>query len=160
MTGHHVQGVKLAKLAVEKVRDEDLAVVARLEVAQQEADIKVMRAWWRGWFGGEIPPLSDEDYASMVGMPHPTAIAELAKLEGDDFERRFIQLMVPHHHGAIIMANNAVSQAGDPRMRTLSDSIRHSQQSQVERMLAEPNAPEETLSAHDLYQATTPNSRQ
>ncbi len=156
MTGHHVAGLKLARLAVEKAHGAELCLLAKLEVAQQSADIDVMRAWWRGWFGGDIPELSDEDYAAMVGMPHPSAVDGLAELDGDAFERRFLELMIPHHHGAIIMANNAVAQAGDPRMRTLADSIRHAQQSQIERMQAQPNAPATTVSARHLYQATTP----
>ncbi len=157
MTGHHVVGSRMAGMATEKVGNDELRLLARLEVAQQEADIQVMRTWWRSWVGGEIPGLSQDDYASMAGMPHPAAVEALAQLEGDGFEHHFLKLMIPHHHGAILMANDAVSRSGDPRLRTLADSIRHAQQSQIERMRSQPNAPESVIPAASLYIATAPH---
>jgi uncharacterized protein (DUF305 family) len=155
MTGHHLVGVGLSRLAAERAEGRELRMLGRLMLAQHEAEIALMRKWWRGWFGGELPPLSTDEYASMRGMPHPAAVAALEHRGGRDFDREFIALMVPHHQGAIEMSEEEMAGFGDPRMLTLAASIIHTQRSQVARMLAQDAAPDRLPVSEHLFESTS-----
>lgn len=156
LTTHHRVGVRLSLLAVEKAIDDELRMLGRLMAAQQEAEIQIMAEWWRGWYGGEIPPLSPDEVAHMPGMPHPTAVDALEDLSGMAFQEQFLTLMIPHHEGAVLMANDAIHHAGDPQLRIFGDSIRHAQRNQIAQMEVRPGAPATPIDARDLYRATTP----
>ncbi|MHB1416127.1 MAG: DUF305 domain-containing protein [Chloroflexota bacterium] len=159
MSIHHVVGVRLAQLAAEKVVGEELRVLARLMVAQQEADNRVMCHWLSSWFGEGLPTLPIEEYEHMAGMPHPSAVKDLEQLDGPAFEERYLYLMIPHHEGALLMSQDALRQARDPRVRFLAGSIIHAQLSQIERMRAQPHAPAETVSPRELFAATKPRDQ-
>lgn len=154
MVSHHRVGVILATLAADHGVTPEIRMLGRLMVAQHEAELQVMRQWWRSWFGGAVPKLDDEEYASMAGMPHPAALEELRLKRGDDFEQGFLALMIPHHQGAVLMSDDAIAHARDPRVALLADSIRHVQQAQIERMMAQSLAPKHPVNARDLFQAT------
>ncbi len=70
----------------------------------------------------------------MAGMSHPSAVKDLEHLDGPAFAERYLHLMIPHHQGALLMSQDALRQARDPRVRFLAGSIIHAQRSQTERM--------------------------
>ncbi|MDO8648884.1 MAG: DUF305 domain-containing protein [Candidatus Peregrinibacteria bacterium] len=53
---------------------------------------------------------------------------------GDDFDRAFIQLMIPHHQDAIIMANMALKDAKHDEMKNLARDIISAQQREIDKM--------------------------
>lgn len=125
MHGHHGVGLRLSQLAADKARAEPLPALGRLMEAQHREEIDLMRDWWRGWFGGDVPPLSARGRSSMHGMPSDDELSVLAELSGRDFDRRFVELMIPHHEGAVRMSERAREDARDPRIRLFADEIRH-----------------------------------
>ena len=70
----------------------------------------------------------------MPGMLMPDEIAALEPMNGAGFDQRFIALMTFHHKGAIAMADEAIGQAGDPRLKLMSQAIRHEQRGEIELM--------------------------
>jgi uncharacterized protein (DUF305 family) len=107
MTAHHVLGVELAQLAATKAEREELRMLGRLMVAEQQAEIESQKRWWSSWFGGELPPTTPQEQATMPGMPSPGTLEQLAALTGPAFEAQFLDVMIFHHKGAIEMANEA-----------------------------------------------------
>lgn len=53
---------------------------------------------------------------------------------GDDFDRAFIQLMIPHHQDAINMANMALENARHEEMKDLARDIISAQQREIDMM--------------------------
>ncbi|GIX05072.1 MAG: hypothetical protein KatS3mg114_0941 [Planctomycetaceae bacterium] len=51
----------------------------------------------------------------MPSMPSPAELEVLARLEGEQFQQRFIQLMVRQHEGAVEMSRETWGSRGDPR---------------------------------------------
>src|SRR6266540_1361902 len=51
-----------------------------------------------------------------------------------DFDRMFLQMMIPHHAGAISMAQQALAQAEHPEIKTLAQGIVTTQQTQITEM--------------------------
>ena len=45
------------------------------------------------------------DHSKMAGMASPEQMAKLATLEGTEFDRMFLTLMIAHHEGAIDMVD-------------------------------------------------------
>lgn len=58
----------------------------------------------------------------------------LRGLEGDKFDEAFIRLMIPHHEGAIDMAQEALKSAKHPEMKQLANDIIKAQQREIDMM--------------------------
>jgi len=134
MAGHHEPGVELANLCAQRAEDPRLRMLGRLMLGEHIAELQVMRNWWRSWYGPELPPPTEADHEQMHGMPSPKDLEHLHTLRGREFERRFVELMVPHHEGAVEMSQRALREAADPRIRLFAQAIMHSQRGQIERM--------------------------
>ena len=102
--------------------------------ADQKGEIAMFRQWWRSWFPGELPPPSSEEHATMPGMLSPDQIESLRRTDGAAFDPLFITLMTTHHKGAIAMAEEALRQAGDLRLRLMAHATRHAQKGEIELM--------------------------
>ncbi len=68
----------------------------------------------------------DMTMGDMVGM--------LKGNSGDDFDRAFIEGMVPHHQGAIDMAKLALQYAGHEEIRAMAEAIISAQQAEIDQM--------------------------
>lgn len=134
MTNHHEVGMYMARLAVERGADPQVRTLATLMVYEQFRENVRMRRWWRSWFGGELPAIPPEQWSTMPGMPTPAQLDALEQLAGADLDRRFLELMIVHHEGAVEMAGRAWRDAEDPRIWILADTIRHPQDQQIDRM--------------------------
>ncbi len=134
MSGHHVTGLRLAQLAADRGGDPTIQALGRLMTAQHESELQVMETWYRSWTGQPVPPLSDEDCQAMEGMPPEDDVDELAGRSGTSFDDRFVELMVPHHLGAIHMSERRLDRSHDPRMRAFAAAIVHTQSGQIESM--------------------------
>jgi uncharacterized protein (DUF305 family) len=134
MAAHHAQGVALAQLAIEKAQDPYLKNLAHLMGADQKGEIAVFRQWWRSWFSGDLPPPSPQEHATMPGMLPPEQIESLRRTGGAAFDPLFVTLMTTHHKGAIAMAEEALRQAGDIRLRLMAHATRHAQRGEIELM--------------------------
>lgn len=68
----------------------------------------------------------DMTMGDMVGM--------LEGKTGDDFDRAFIEGMIPHHQGAIDMAELALENAGHSEIRDMARAIISAQESEINQM--------------------------
>ena len=62
--------------------------------------------------------------------------AGLVGKTGDDFDRAFIAEMIPHHQGAIAMAEQAIAHANHPEIRQMAEAIIGAQSSEITQMTA------------------------
>ena len=63
-------------------------------------------------------------------------VAMLRDKEGDEFDKEFIRQMIPHHEGAIEMAELIDARAKHEEVKTLGRDIIAAQTSEIERMKA------------------------
>jgi uncharacterized protein (DUF305 family) len=131
MAAHHAQGVEVATLAARRAKDPHLRALASLMAASQTGEIKVLRAWWRSWFPTSLPPASSAECLTMPGMLSAAQLASLRSAHGSDFDRLFVELMTRHHLGAVAMADNALAEPGDLRVRAMAHAIRHAQTGEI-----------------------------
>jgi uncharacterized protein (DUF305 family) len=162
MQAHHGQAVELARMVRDRTEDEEVRTLALDILLTQQNQAGQMGGWldtWglprsttqepMAWAGDHQHGTSSDDpdatgLAAMPGWVSTDDMARLREAEGTEAERLFLQLMIPHHHGGVEMAQMAVDDAQAPQVRRLAESIIESQTGEItvlEEMLEERGGP-------------------
>ncbi|WP_442512439.1 DUF305 domain-containing protein [Novilysobacter longmucuonensis] len=104
MIPHHHQALEMAALVGERTNSPALIDAAGRIEASQRDEIGFMQQWLAA--RGERVPDPQAHSAmhtshEMAGMASAAEMAALAKAEGSDFERQFLQLMISHHGNSL-----------------------------------------------------------
>jgi uncharacterized protein (DUF305 family) len=142
MIPHHNQAIQMAELVTDRTNRQELNDVAGRINASQEDEIAFMQQWLRER-GEPIPEPTAHDAMhtshKMAGMASPEEMAELATLDGTDFDRLFLALMITHHEGAVKMVVELLELPGsayDPVLFQFTDDVTNDQTTEIERMNA------------------------
>jgi uncharacterized protein (DUF305 family) len=68
------------------------------------------------------------------GSPNPSSTRMGMMMNQQQVDQHFIQMMIPHHQGAVDMANLALSKATHPELKKLAQSIKTSQTQEIQEM--------------------------
>lgn len=102
MIAHHSQAIYMSRLAEARSTDQTLIRFA-LKIDQSQAyEIDAMQRWLRE-HGQVAPDTSSYRTITMPGMLTTEELAELGAARGMTFDRRFLELMIRHHEGALAM---------------------------------------------------------
>ena len=52
----------------------------------------------------------------------------------DKFDLRFLDAMIPHHEGALVMAKDAIAKSKRPEIQKMAQEILSSQQAEIDQM--------------------------
>jgi uncharacterized protein (DUF305 family) len=140
MIPHHNQAVQMAELVADRTNRPELSDIAgRINVSQRD-EIEFMQQWLRER-GEDVPdPTAHEAMHTahkMAGMASPEQMAELARAEGTDFDKLFLELMIRHHEGAVKMVEHLLEQPGsayDPVLFEFTNDVTNDQTAEIERM--------------------------
>ncbi|RLA31169.1 MAG: DUF305 domain-containing protein [Gammaproteobacteria bacterium] len=142
MIPHHNQAMQMAELVTDRTNRPELNDVAGRINASQEDEISFMQQWLRER-GEPVPEPTAHDAMhtshKMAGMASPEEMAELATLDGTDFDRLFLALMITHHEGAVKMVEELLELPGsayDPVLFQFTDDVTNDQTTEIERMNA------------------------
>jgi uncharacterized protein (DUF305 family) len=151
MSRHHLQGVEMANLALERSTDPEVRRLAFDIAETQQNQVGRMQGWLALWdlppTGGEtmawMPSTAghaghDPDGGPMPGMATEEELAELRSLSGTEFDVEFLRLMIRHHQGGREMAQYTAEHAPLPAVAGLAGTIAETQAAEVttmERML-------------------------
>lgn len=150
MIPHHQQAVEMAALVRGRTNNRAIVDIAARIDASQADEIKFMRGWLTergqpvsaaaGHGGHAGHAMTGGDHAghmTMAGMATPAQMAELAAAKGAAFDRRFLELMIAHHEGAITMADTLLARGGsayEPQLFEFVNEVVNEQQGEIERM--------------------------
>jgi uncharacterized protein (DUF305 family) len=133
MVPHHQEAIEMAEAA--KARGLTVAELDQIAddiIATQQGEIDQMLAWREEWFGSrDIGPLLPEVLGlseDELGMEHGSA-AEITNAA--DADATFAAMMVPHHEGAIAMAEVARERAEHDEIEALAAAILAAQEREV-----------------------------
>jgi len=141
MIPHHAQAVVMAELVETRTNRKEIVDVAGRINASQADEIKFMQDWLTER-GESLEPAAGsghEGHNLMEGMATDEQLKQLADSEGVDFDRLFLELMIPHHEGALTMVDNLTDQPGsayDPVLFDFTNDIVNDQRDEIERMSA------------------------
>jgi uncharacterized protein (DUF305 family) len=140
MVLHHHGAVEMAQVALEQSEREEIQQLSQEIIAAQEQEIQQMQEWRQAWYPnaadepmmyhaemGHIMPMSEEMKASMM-MDADLGAADEA------FDLRFIRGMIPHHEGAVTMAEEALEKSDRLEIQQLAQEIIDSQQAEIDQM--------------------------
>jgi len=135
MVAHHEQAVELATLASTRTADPELADLAGRTLDVQAAEADAMRSWLERRRTRDLTSGEHDDADAMPGEISRSTLDRAAELDGAAFDELFIDAMVPHHRGAIEMAEARLTKAGDPAVARWARAIATSQALEVDRLL-------------------------
>lgn len=135
MIVHHEGAIEMADLAVERAASEEVRSLAEGISAAQGPEIEKMTSWLEAW-GEETMSMGGMDHGGMDmdGMSQEEAMAELAGLSGVEFDRRFLELMIAHHEGAVEMAQTELEDGQNTEALALSEQIVADQEAEIAEM--------------------------
>ncbi|QVL51822.1 MAG: DUF305 domain-containing protein [Cyanobium sp. M30B3] len=124
MIPHHDGAIAMAELARTRSQRPQIRALAKQIKASQTAENDQMRRWYRQWYGADVPawPAGGRGPGRGYGMgPRwgragrmgpgggmPGMGTSLEALRtAPDFDRAFIEQMVPHHRMGVMMASHA-----------------------------------------------------
>jgi uncharacterized protein (DUF305 family) len=114
MIGHHAQAIEMvALIPTHSSRREMVLLGQRIDISQTD-EIKMMQDWLRAR-GQQVPGVTAmhaHGATLMPGMLTEEEMARLARANGDEFDRRFLEGMIKHHEGALTMVKELFATAG------------------------------------------------
>jgi uncharacterized protein (DUF305 family) len=114
MIGHHAQALDMtALLATRTISDDMRKLAMRIEVSQAD-EIRMMQEWLKR--RGQEVPGEHAHHAHgaklMPGMLTPDEMERLAAAKGAEFDKLFLEQMIRHHEGALIMVRELFGTQG------------------------------------------------
>ncbi|MEH0844791.1 DUF305 domain-containing protein [Micromonospora sp. CPCC 205711] len=146
MIPHHQQAVEMAGLAPSRAKDPELKDLAAKIKAAQDPEITTMKGWLTAWgrpasppSGHNMPGMSASPghdmpgmNSDMPGMMSDQEMADLTAAKGTDFDKKFAEMMIAHHNGAIEMAKTEQANGSNPDAKALAAKIAADQAAEVQ----------------------------
>ena len=141
MIGHHAQAIEMTDLLETRTASDDMRKLAlRIEVSQRD-EIRMMQEWLKA--RGESVPDEHAHHAHgatlMPGMLTSEEMGRLAAANGVEFDRLFLEFMIKHHGGALVMVDELFSSpaAGqESEIFAFASDVEADQQMEIDRMAA------------------------
>ncbi|GGP75949.1 DUF305 domain-containing protein [Streptomyces sindenensis] len=157
MAVHHQQAVEMSFIVRDRTKDEDVRRLA-YDIANTQANQRGMLLGWLDLWGlpkiagGDEPPMAwmggsgggrhahgghhpdgdgDGDGVLMAGMASRAELERLARLDGEEAEVFYLQLMTDHHKGGVAMAEACASRCTVPVEQRLARGMVEGQQSEL-----------------------------
>lgn len=143
MTPHHEDAITMAKLALTKAQKSEVKFLAQNIMNSQGKEINQMKSWYKGWFGKEVPIIGNQviNQHGMMGNNKSTYmgmmgnVSDMTRLEdAADFDKAFVEEMIPHHQMAVMMATMLKSSTNRPEMKKLANNIITAQTKEIGQM--------------------------
>lgn len=152
MIAHHTQALTMVSLIASRASRPEMPLLGQRIAISQRDEIRMMRTWLQDHHeavpdsSGNMPMMPGMTMGNMLmpGMLTPEQMAALAKATGPAFDQLFLEGMIRHHEGALVMvkelfATNGAAQASDI-FRFASD-VDADQRAEIKRMRAMLDAP-------------------
>ncbi len=127
MIGHHAQALEMTALLYTRTSRADMKLLAeRIDVSQAD-EIKMMKRWLEER-GLAVPNEHAHHLPGatlMPGMLTAEQMAELAAAKGEVFDRLFLEGMIRHHEGAVVMVADLFAAPGAAHESQIFDFASH-----------------------------------
>lgn len=133
MSGHHQAAIEMARPAETKAQHAEVKELARNIIRDQEREISQMKGWREQWFKDKPQAMN----MAMPGMMDSMKGMDMTRLNaatGNAFDLMFIDMMTPHHQGAVAMAREALTRAEHPEIKKLAQQIIDAQEKEIAQM--------------------------
>jgi len=139
MIGHHEQAVEMVALMSDRTERPEMKMLGRRIDESQTDEIKMMEHWLKVR-GQALPdPHAHHMQGAMLmpGMLTEEQMAQLTAAKGAEFDRLFLQFMIQHHQGALIMVKDLFAAKGaaqDSEIFAFATDVDADQTAEIQRM--------------------------
>ena len=130
----------MAKEAKQKSKRPEIQKLADAILKAQNQEIAQMQQWRKAWYskaGAEAIA-----YDSQMGHAMPMSQAQRSSMmmtmdlgpADAQFDLRFLNAMIPHHEGAVTMAEDVLKKSKRPDIQTMAKAIIASQKAEISQM--------------------------
>ncbi|MGE5655281.1 MAG: DUF305 domain-containing protein [Actinomycetota bacterium] len=137
---HHQGAIEMAKEVLNQSQRPEIKKLANDIIASQNQEIQAMKQWRQAWY----PQADSKPVAYSAQMGHQTKMTPEQGQEmmmktdlgatDSQFDLRFINAMIPHHQGAVVMAQDALNKSKRPEIQKLAQAIIADQQREITQM--------------------------
>ncbi|MEK7577250.1 MAG: DUF305 domain-containing protein [Patescibacteria group bacterium] len=141
MIPHHEDAITMAKLAQTKAQRSEVKQLANTIIDSQGKEITQMKDWYTDWFGKAVP--TGNQVMNQHGMGNTNGMhmgmmgdaSDATRLEqAENFDKVFVEAMIPHHQMAVMMATMLKGGTNRPEMTQLADDIITAQTKEINLM--------------------------
>jgi len=139
MIHHHAQALDMTELIASRTERDDLKLIGRRIELSQVDEIKMMQRWLEVR-GQEVTSEHAHHLPGapmMPGMLTPEEMDRLAAAKGAEFDRLFLEGMIKHHGGALVMVDELFSTGGagqESEIFTFASDVVTDQKIEMDRM--------------------------
>ncbi|MEZ5077282.1 MAG: DUF305 domain-containing protein [Solirubrobacterales bacterium] len=133
MKPHHESAIEMANVALTESEHPEVKELAQAIVATQAAEVDELETIHDDLFGVAV---AEGDHGTLGMQDHEMGMdMEASTLAGErPFDRAFIDMMIPHHQGAIRMARVQLAAGENARLTEISEAIIAGQAREIEEM--------------------------
>lgn len=141
MIPHHQDAITMSELAQTRAQRPEVKLLAKNIITSQTKEIEQMKQWYKSWYGKDVP--ENESVMGMHGMQQSSGMhmgmmgneTDTTRLEdAADFDKAFVEEMIPHHQMAVMMASMLKNGTQRPEMKQLADDIIAAQIDEIDQM--------------------------
>jgi len=126
MIPHHLEAVVTAKDVIARGGSTpEIKKLAENIVSAQEKEIAMMKDWYQSWYG--------EEYVAESGDYQPM-MRDLSTLSGSALDKVFLEDMILHHMGAVMMAQSVERYIEHQEIIDLTKAIVETQTAEIQLM--------------------------
>lgn len=122
MVPHHLAAVSMAEAILPRTRHPEVRRLGREIVADQQREIDELQRWYRETIGADLSIAA----GGMGDLREITA--------GDEPDRAFLRMMIPHHARAITMADQVLLAGPEARVGSIARDIVAAQAAEIGEM--------------------------
>lgn len=123
MIPHHQSAIDMAELALKNAKHDEIKQLSENIIESQQAEIEQLESLKDGLPEARESMMSDKEMQSMM--------SDVEQLKNaDDFDKAFIDAMVPHHQSAVVMANR-VKNSSNEELVALAAAIIKAQTAEI-----------------------------
>lgn len=131
MVPHHLMAIAMARLELRLGSRQPLKQVARNVISSQQREVKELTALRARLYGSAAAPTGMSIHQmDNLGMMDPSAMSK-----EQPFDKAFIDGMIPHHAGAIDMANVVLMRSKNPALRRIARAVVDAQAQEIGKMI-------------------------
>lgn len=131
----------MAKEAIQKSKRPEIKSLAQnIIVTQNREENELLAKWRKQWYPNVPQESVAYDAQTNKSVPMSTAQKDSMAMKmdlgaaDDQFDLRFLNAMIPHHEGAIVMAKDTLQKSKRPEIKQLAQEIATSQQTEIDQM--------------------------
>lgn len=140
MIPHHEGAIAMAQQVLEQSNRAEMRELAQSIIDAQQQEIDQMQQWRQAWYpdAPSEPMMYHAEMGHMMPMTQDMRAAMMMNVDlgtaDDQFDQRFLTAMIPHHEGALVMAQQVLEKSVRPELREVAENILASQQQEIDQM--------------------------